>query len=77
MMRDYLNRHPNHLSQVVGQHIKNENGDFIKRPLFITVNRDFLTLFPSLNFEQEISERIKELKKLGNIEKRLKDFGKR
>lgn len=72
MMRDYLSRHPNDMSQIIGQYIKTENGDVIKRPLFITVNRDFLDLFPSLNFEQDLSEKVKKLKKSGDIEKRLK-----
>lgn len=70
MMRDYVARHPEAMSAIKGQYIK-EKGKRLTRPLFIAINRDFLDLFSSLDLERVLSEKIHELKNNGELQKRI------
>ncbi|MBN1783765.1 MAG: hypothetical protein JW812_02235 [Alphaproteobacteria bacterium] len=70
MVRDYIGRHPEAISQIKGQYIT-ENGKRLTRSVFIAINRDFLDLFSSLDLERVLSEKIHELKTSGDIQKRI------
>ncbi|MBN2676024.1 MAG: hypothetical protein JXR30_02095 [Alphaproteobacteria bacterium] len=69
MVRDFLEKHPQALSKIKGQYVLIK-GEKVKRPIFIAINQDFLDISDS-SLERKLSDKIKDLKDSGNLEKRL------